>query len=211
MTDGNQEVSGLSNERVIDPRRLQVWAFVLGLWSFLFGWIPFLNLAPAVLGLIFSLKSIKRNSLRGLAITGLVLSILALITTTTVSAAIVINSVRPTDRQACSEFMNELDTLSISLAYLKVSITAQNLVGQYDLEELARISAAVGSQIPDLGRVEGSETFNVYRDSVTKTLTEVTGASESYFSGQEEFSAVKSSVDRVTSALTTLGTYCDSQ
>jgi hypothetical protein len=40
----------------------------LGLWSVLFGEVPFLNLAPAVLGLIFSLKSIRRNLLRGIAV-----------------------------------------------------------------------------------------------------------------------------------------------
>ncbi len=54
--------------------------FVLALLSLIFCWVPFLNVILCLLGFIFSLIGVcKKNVKKGLAITGLILSIIAAI------------------------------------------------------------------------------------------------------------------------------------
>ena len=56
---------------------LAIISFITGLIAFLAGWVPFLGLALGVLGLIFSILAVRKPTLRGLAVAGVVLSTLA--------------------------------------------------------------------------------------------------------------------------------------
>ena len=57
----------------------QITGFVLGVFSVLFAWTSGLALYISVAGIIFSALGMKRTNLRGLAITGLILSILGFV------------------------------------------------------------------------------------------------------------------------------------
>lgn len=78
-------MSPADNEQTQSPERkpmgpgLGITGMVLGIVAAVFFWVPFLNVALAVLALIFGIVGIFLNSGRGMAIAGAVLGGLALI------------------------------------------------------------------------------------------------------------------------------------
>lgn len=65
---------------------LAIIAFIVSLVAFLCGWIPFLGLLLAATGLLLSVFAVRKPTLRGLAITGIVLSVIAGLTSLVTSA-----------------------------------------------------------------------------------------------------------------------------
>ena len=57
----------------------QIAGFILGLLSVLFAWTGGLAIYLSIAGIIFSALGMKRTNLRGLAVSGLILSILGLV------------------------------------------------------------------------------------------------------------------------------------
>jgi hypothetical protein len=62
--------------------------FVIGFLALILCWIPFFGLIIAILGIIFSSLGMKKN-LRGLAIAGLVISIIAVIPAIIITLAVI--------------------------------------------------------------------------------------------------------------------------
>ena len=68
-------------EKVVENKS-KIWgiiALILGIFALILCWVPFLGLLLGIAGLIISIVGIKKQSAKGIAIAGLVLSILALI------------------------------------------------------------------------------------------------------------------------------------
>ncbi len=66
-----------------------ILALVTGLVSFIFGWIPFLTFVPEILAAVFGIVGIVKKQGKGMAIAGLILAVLAFLTTMTVSMFLV--------------------------------------------------------------------------------------------------------------------------
>jgi len=68
-------------EKVVENKS-KIWgiiALILGIFALILCWVPFLGLLLGITGLIISIVGIKKQSAKGIAIAGLVLSILTLI------------------------------------------------------------------------------------------------------------------------------------
>jgi hypothetical protein len=64
----------------VDGGGISIAGFILSLLALVFCWIPFLGLALAVLGIIISAMGMQKGrSFKGLAIAGLIISIVAVI------------------------------------------------------------------------------------------------------------------------------------
>lgn len=65
---------------------LAITGFIVGLIAFLCGWIPFLGLVLGAAALLLSVLAVRKPVLRGLAITGIILSVIAGLTSLVTSA-----------------------------------------------------------------------------------------------------------------------------
>ena len=69
---------------------LAIIGFIVGIVAFLCGWIPFVGLVLGVVGLLLSILAVRKLILRGLAVTGIVLSTIAALTSLVTTGLFVI-------------------------------------------------------------------------------------------------------------------------
>jgi hypothetical protein len=69
---------------------LAIIAFIIGIIAFFVGWVPFVGLVLGFVGLVLSIIAVRKPRLRGLSITGIILSILAGLTSLVTSLLFVV-------------------------------------------------------------------------------------------------------------------------
>lgn len=69
---------------------LAIIGFIAGIVAFLCGWIPFVGLVLDIVGLLLSILAVRKPKLRGLAVTGIVLSTSAALTSLVTTSLFVI-------------------------------------------------------------------------------------------------------------------------
>ena len=71
-----------------ESKLMGILALVCGIGSFIMGWVPILMFVPEILSIIFGIVGIVKKSGRGMAIAGMVLGIMAFLTTLLMSLLI---------------------------------------------------------------------------------------------------------------------------
>lgn len=190
----------------------QITGFILGIVSFFIGLLPYIALIPAILGLTFSVLGARRITLKGLSITGIVLSSVALVTSSVTSAFFFSYQTTSSDRASCQEYFAKLEPITKMMQYMETDITAQNLTGYYDPEGMIRQSKVLTMEFRELDDVRGSDEFNKLRGiSVSKAVL-FYGAIRTFAeAGFNNSRALQQPEAELTTALEKLGTYCDSQ
>ena len=69
---------------------LAVISFIMSIIAFFFGWVPFIGLFLGLVGLVLAVLAVRKPVLRGLAIAGIVLSMLAALTSLVTTGLFVI-------------------------------------------------------------------------------------------------------------------------
>lgn len=69
---------------------LAVISFIMSIIAFFFGWVPFIGLFLGLVGLVLAVLAVRKPVLRGLAIAGIVLSMLATLTSLVTTGLFVI-------------------------------------------------------------------------------------------------------------------------
>lgn len=200
-----------SNQPKKVRKGFQIAGFILSIWSIFFFLVPFINLVPATLGLIFSLVSIRRKNLRGLSITGIVLSSVALIGTLIISISFSVYTLRANDRQQCQEFTTETEQLNTLISYMEADLTAQNMTGIYDLDSVERQLKVVEFQIDSLSAIEGSEEFNTLRNNVTDGFQRFITFSRAKVTGSATSLKQEDVTSKVETSMLDLAIFCEAQ
>lgn len=73
-----------------ESKLMGILSLICGIGSFVFGWIPFLMFVPEVLAAVFGIVGLVKKQGKGMAAAGLILGILAFITTALMSLLLVI-------------------------------------------------------------------------------------------------------------------------
>lgn len=69
---------------------MSIASLILGICSFVFCWVPFMMVITEILGTIFGIKGIRNRNGSGMAITGLVLSLVAFLVTFVMTVLILV-------------------------------------------------------------------------------------------------------------------------
>lgn len=189
----------------------QIAGFILSIWSVFFFLVPFINLVPATLGLIFSLVSIRRKNLHGLSVTGLVLSSVALVGTLIVSISFSGYLAKPNDREPCKLYMSEIEQLNVMVEYMEIDLTAQNMTGNYDLDSVNRQLRVVEAQLVTLTGIDGSEEFDSLRDSTVDAMQRFVTYSRAQINGMGTSLTEENVNSKTESTLIAIATYCEDQ
>ena len=190
----------------------QITGFIIGIVSFFIGLLPYVALIPAITGLVFSIFGVRRKTLRGLSITGIVLSGLALVTSSVTSGLFFVYQSTPSDRSSCQEYFVMLEPITKMAKYMETDITAQNITGYYDPEGMIRQSKVLTLEFRELDEIQGSDEFNKLRGiSVSKAVL-FYGAIRTFAeSGFNNSQSLNQPQEELSAALENLGTYCDAQ
>lgn len=207
----NIQISSEDNLAMRVPKGFQIAGFILSLWSILFFLIPYLNVVPATLGFIFSLKSIKRKALHGLSVAGVVLSSLALVGSLITSVSFTVFIAKPNDRQPCKVYLAEIEQLALLIRYMEIDLTAQNMTGYYDTDSLSRELLVIETEAKKLDSIEGSKAFNSSRDETIAALKGFISFSKSKITGSYSSLTNDSVQQRIDSAFNNFADYCDAQ
>ena len=73
-----------------ESKLMGILSLICGIGSFIFGWIPFLMFVPEVLAAVFGIVGLVKKQGKGMAAAGLILGLLAFITTALTSVLLVL-------------------------------------------------------------------------------------------------------------------------